>query len=79
MKKCCDCNSVREDELGRLEERGMSIFSERVCRLVLPGVYEPANSIEEFLSRGTCNKCRSYPWYDADYENMMFDLKSMNN
>ena len=79
MKKYCDCNSVWEDELSWLEDRGMNIFSERVCRLVLLNDYEPSNSIEEFLSRGICGKCRLYSWYDADYENNMFDLKSMNN
>ena len=26
-----------------------------------------------------CIVCYKYLWYDADYENMMFDLKSMNN
>lgn len=27
---------------------------------------------------GYCKRCRYYKWYDADYENMMFDLKNMN-
>lgn len=25
-----------------------------------------------------CNVCLCYKWIDADYENMMFDLKEMN-
>lgn len=25
-----------------------------------------------------CETCDKYVWYDADYENMMFDLKEMN-
>lgn len=25
-----------------------------------------------------CPYCTLFPWYDADYENMMHDLKSMN-
>ena len=25
-----------------------------------------------------CTHCGMNPWYDADYENMMFDLRSMN-
>lgn len=25
-----------------------------------------------------CKKCGFYLWVDADYENMMFDLKTMN-
>lgn len=26
-----------------------------------------------------CLECGYWKWYDADYENMMFDLRSMNS
>jgi len=26
-----------------------------------------------------CDDCGNYTWFDADYENMMFDLKNMNS
>ncbi len=26
-----------------------------------------------------CDGCCLYPWHDADYENMMFDLREMNS
>lgn len=27
---------------------------------------------------GICSNCKYVKWYDANYENMMFDLKNMN-
>jgi hypothetical protein len=26
-----------------------------------------------------CDNCHRYFWYDAEYDNMIFDLRNMNN
>lgn len=33
----------------------------------------------ERISLGQCGKCGYMRWYDADYENMMHDLRRMNS
>lgn len=72
MKKFCGCNSIWEDELSWLEENHVDINCDKVCRLVLPGIYTSIDGQE------SCQYCNNYFWYDADYENMMFDLRRMN-
>lgn len=36
------------------------------------------NTLKCLPSSDECPKCNYFFWYDADYENMMFDLRRMN-
>jgi len=65
MKKICEC----------IEE-----WSDHLC--VFP-INNPNNfrivEMQEVPYREKCLKCGYNYWYDADYENMMYDLKRMND
>ena len=69
MKILCDCNADWEDEYTWLGNHYKYFDATKICRLVLD---VRDDSIDY------CYECDSTQWYDADYENMMFDLKEMN-
>ena len=57
------------------------------CRCIEPWLHHPVtagdfgkNETRQILSMVPCPNCCStgHYWYNADYENMMFDLKRMN-
>lgn len=65
MEKFCDCNSnwIDTDFVG----------VERQIQLN----FTPEYYHMDYRS-ALCSRCQYWFWYDADYENMMFDLKNMN-
>lgn len=62
MKIWCDCNSNWE----------LYFNINQISTQVTGG------STRIGISLGMCDVCGLFRWYDADYENMMFDLKNMN-
>ena len=65
MTKFCDCNS----------EWDLSYYwhmqKDQIDRKLL--------TRKQVLTMGNCYVCDLSFWNDADYENMMFDLKEMNS
>ena len=37
------------------------------------------NYSQELYKQQFCDKCGYWKWYDSEYEDMMFDLRNMNN
>ena len=69
MKLFCNCNSSWCN--------GIAISTNRQIQTNLNKL---TLCYEGYLGLGSsCLDCGYWNWYDADYENMMFDLKSMNN
>lgn len=71
MKLFCGCKSKWErqgndDKLCWLFEKGYL------------GVNEQGIPTYDKTKIDSCNKCNLIKWYNADYENMMFDLRRMN-
>lgn len=63
MKLFCNCNS----------NWIISIDDKCTTRQIVTDMFQKGISARE------CEKCTYNPWIDADYENMMHDLKQMNS
>ena len=68
MKLFCNCNSdwkIRTND------------EPKISRRIIQSNY--TRDVEDTWSIKRCPNCSLYPWYDADYENTMFDLRNMNS
>lgn len=72
MKKYCGCNAVWENDYDNVLEIPVEMFEGM-------GEFDPEYDFScEARVEDYCEICTFYCWYRANEENMMFDLKNMN-
>ncbi len=77
MKKYCNCN---KPGLNDYDNYDGIIVEDNANPFKID--YKPEKDIVAYTPyphRSICLKCNCWHWYRAHEENMMFDLKSMNN